>query len=141
MMRGKKISSFLGKIDLSTHLKFLNEVMDKRLPLIVLIWSFLFGVFMIVVLPPFQAPDEVTHYYQSMRLSQLQPLVELNGKTGQYFPKGITEIVDSYSYLPFNPQLKISRKKMIRDLQIRIDKGNRGPSLHHWASSLYANSD
>lgn len=62
---------------------------------------------MIVIVPPFQSPDEQTHLYRAYQLSEGGVIAkQLSYGAGDILPASLSQSFNSYSFLMFNPEAK-----------------------------------
>jgi uncharacterized membrane protein len=83
-----------------------------------------FGFLMVVVVPPFQAPDERAHYYRAYDIADFKWIAQKSGRTiGEELPQSLSRIADELTGdIPFNPQRKISIQKIIDYLSIPLNE-------------------
>ncbi len=70
-----------------------GQLKNLRVERIFLIISILYGVLLVAVYPPFQGPDENSHYYRIHKLSQFKIIATQNsdGITGDYVEKSLPQ--------------------------------------------------
>lgn len=63
---------------------------------IFLLFSLLFGLMWMMILPPYQAPDEVNHFLRSYMIADGKLMCDnINGRNaGAYFPRSVYELAD-----------------------------------------------
>ena len=68
-----------------------------------------FGLLWILVIPPFQGPDEDAHFYRAFEISEGGIIAKKNdGKVGDYLPKYLSNTVNALKgSLPHHPEVKI----------------------------------
>lgn len=73
------------------------KLQSVKLQHIFLVLGSIFGLLFVFILPPFQAPDELAHFYKAYAISEGQFLCTSEGNlnAGSYLPSNITEFVIS----------------------------------------------
>lgn len=99
---------------------------DKNIPKLFVISALFFGFLIMMLIPPFQVPDEAQHFEKAYVMSQGKFNPENHdGKLGFYIPTEIVEIVDSYTHKVFgNRDEKISYSSIILDDRLPKDYVN-----------------
>jgi uncharacterized membrane protein len=78
--------------------------------------------FLVLVTPPFQAPDEGTHFYRAYHISlgHLKAL-DFDGLVGGLLPEGIRELFATYFMkLAFHPDRKVTPAEIINGFSIKL---------------------
>lgn len=92
---------------------------------------------LVLIIPPFQIPDEGHHYLRSVSISEGRLLPSNDGQegTGGAVDVSAVEFVNSFSYLFFNPNKKVTRDKLDQARMYDF----KGPSASTWfsAATLY----
>src|SRR5438128_2418991 len=66
------------------------------------------GVLLVFLVPPFQSPDEQTHFYRAYQLSEGHLIANrLSYGAGDTLPKSLSDSFNSFYYLLFQPDKKI----------------------------------
>lgn len=83
--------------------------------------AFVFGT------PPFQAPDETSHFYRAYAVSEGNLSARREGeKLGAMLPASLQELgTDLKGDLPFHPERKIRTEKIFRALQVPLEPERR----------------
>lgn len=72
----------------------------------------LIGCIVVVLVPPYQSPDEQTHLYRAYQLSEGTLLArKLSYGAGDVLPTSLSKSFDSYYYLLFQPEKKLDINK------------------------------
>jgi uncharacterized membrane protein len=81
-----------------------------KIEMIFLIFSIVFGLLWMVLLPPFQAPDEVGHFLRSYMIADGKIMCEnvKGSNAGGYFPTSVIELADKVGSgkVSFHPEVK-----------------------------------
>lgn len=78
--------------------------------------SLIFGILFIFLTPPFQSPDEDSHFKKSYQVSKGNLYsTEKNGKLGNYFPKEMLNYIDNKLTYIGNRDKKYSFTEMVND--------------------------
>ncbi len=89
---------------MTSIMKQLKEVRAERFFLVL---ALPFGLALLVVTPPFQAPDESVHFYRSYQVSELGLLAtERGGLIGGELPSSLSRLVPHFLDLHFFPDRK-----------------------------------
>jgi uncharacterized membrane protein len=80
------------------------ESLPSMLPMVFLFFATPTVIFLSVCTPPFQSPDEITHFLRSYQVS----VGELYGRGGGYVDPGILDAYSHYSGLPFKPDARVT---------------------------------
>lgn len=104
-----------------------------------LILALVFGVFMIFLVPPFQVPDEIVHFYRAYEVSQGDFIPSRSGdKVGSNMPEGICEFVEAgnYEMIPAKYNEKLDIDNLINSSKVNIDN-NKTKFVHVGGASIY----
>jgi len=85
--------------------------------------ALIFGFLYVFLNPPFQVPDEGSHYCRSYELTDFQ--ISNKGKT---IPSSIGKLDSTLTRLHFNPEEKTSKKEILELAQVRLEPEKRRPS-------------
>ena len=99
---------------------------DKNISKIFVISALFFGLIIMMMIPPFQVPDEAQHFEKAYVISQGKFNPENHdGKIGYYLSSEIVSTVDEYTNKVFgNRDEKISYSSVILDDRLPKDYGN-----------------
>jgi uncharacterized membrane protein len=92
-----------------------------------LLAGLLYGLVLLVVTPPFQVPDEPTHFYRAYALSEGEPWAT-HGEAGlgAVLPASLQELGTGLrGDLPSHPERKIRPEKVLRALQVPLEEERR----------------
>ncbi|MBF0318396.1 MAG: DUF2142 domain-containing protein [Nitrospirae bacterium] len=102
-------------------------------------WVFLalalvFGLSFIIVVPPFQAPDETNHFYRAYQLSEGRLLAERRGgDVGGMLPEALDRTAKTISKnIPGHPENKQEVMEITEAFKIYADEGNRSFHKFHY---------
>jgi hypothetical protein len=94
-----------------------------------------FGLLMAVIVPPFQTPDALAHYYRAYDITDFKWIPQKTALgMGDELPQSLYRIAEELTdEIPFHPQKKISLQKIITYLSIPLNekvnsKRGGGPS-------------
>jgi uncharacterized membrane protein len=88
-----------------------------------LFFAFFFGLAILFVTPPFQSPDEINHFYRAYQISEGDVFsVKQDNRIGGYIPTSLVKITDAFAPLRWNTQAKTTRKTIIGQLKIPLNK-------------------
>ncbi len=88
-----------------------------------IIFSLLFGLFLIIFTPPLQSPDEPAHFSRAYSISEGHIFAKkLNNISGDYIPVSLLNFENELGYLTFKTDKRISFDKIIDSSDILIDK-------------------
>lgn len=78
-------------------------------PRFFLVTAFCSGLLLLLLTPPFQAPDEFNHFYKAWQVSEgTFSGLKHDDRVGGFVPAGVEELAASFRNLRFNPQAKTS---------------------------------
>lgn len=84
------------------------------------------GIFMLLITPPFQAPDEINHFYKAYQISEGKFFSENNDhRLGGFVPKSFVEITEPFSRLRFNIHEKADFLTLKNLLSIPLNEQDR----------------
>lgn len=103
-----------------------NVLKDKNISKIFVISALFFGFIIMMIIPPFQVPDEAQHFEKAYVMSQGKFNPENhNGKLGYYISQEVVETVEDYTQRVFGDRdKKISYSSMILDDRLPRDYGD-----------------
>lgn len=77
-----------------------------------------FGIVFMVLTPPFQSPDEATHFFKAYQISTGQLVsVKQNDRVGGSLPKSIIRETNRFAHLPGRIHAKTSQKEILGSSQ------------------------
>jgi len=87
----------------------------------------LFGLGLAVVTPPFQVPDEPSHFFRAYRVSEGRlDLMLPRGSAGAELPASVKRIADDlWADLPFHAEKKIAPAKIAAAFRVPLDPDRR----------------
>jgi uncharacterized membrane protein len=93
-----------------------------------LVLGLIFGILFLFITPPFQAPDEESHFYKVYYLSEGNVLPEEEDiTTGYFFPRSLEKITQEFSYIRFNPQNKQKVGQLVSLFSLPLDPNEKVP--------------
>ncbi|HKI03021.1 MAG TPA: DUF2142 domain-containing protein [Thermoanaerobaculia bacterium] len=94
-----------------------------------LVAGLLFGLGLAAVTPPFQAPDEPSHFYRAYRVSEGRlDVIPSPGRTGADLPAGVARIgAELKGDLPFHEEKRIAPEKILAAFRVPLDPERRVP--------------
>jgi uncharacterized membrane protein len=97
-----------------------------------------FGLAVLLLNPPFQAPDEPDHFYRAFQLSQADVLGQRHGKSaGGDLPTAAIVVADTAG-IPFHPEVKMSAALFRKKLDPMFVDWNTVPRGYaHFPHSVY----
>lgn len=103
-----------------------NILKDKNISKIFVISALFFGFIIMMMIPPFQVPDEGQHFEKAYVMSQGKFNPENHdGKFGYYISRDVVETINNYTQKVFgNRDEKISYSSVILDDRLPKDYGN-----------------
>jgi uncharacterized membrane protein len=88
--------------------------------------SVLFGLAFLLLTPPFHAPDEESHFYRSLKLSEGSPVARKEGNhTGGEVPTAAREVVARFSTLAAGAEQKTTPAETLDAFAVRNESGAR----------------
>lgn len=98
-----------------------NGSLGQKLPIRAFYISLISGLILACVIPPFQAPDEVNHFYKAWQISEGQFLtLKENQRVGGYIPHSVDSLAHYFSQYRFAPQPDISAQEILSALQLPL---------------------
>lgn len=92
------------------------------LPLIGFWISLISGLLLLFIIPPFQAPDEVNHFYKIYHVSEGNwATLKKDNRVGGDIPQSIVEIAQYFSQYRFHPNPEISYSELDRFSEIPLN--------------------
>ncbi|OGS43243.1 MAG: hypothetical protein A2539_00135 [Elusimicrobia bacterium RIFOXYD2_FULL_34_15] len=103
-----------------------------------LILAVIFGILLVFIIPPFQAPDEQEHFYRAYQVSQLQFVAQKqNEKIGGFLPKSLKETVQlTMGEVPFHPEKKVNVCTISSAFKIPLDPSNK--EFTEFSTAIYS---
>lgn len=84
------------------------------------------GLSFIVIVPPFQVPDEFHHFWRAYQISEGKFIADrTNGRVGGYLPAGLRDVGYPFSNLRWNPYSKTSWKIIKDAFSVPLQPDNR----------------
>jgi uncharacterized membrane protein len=109
----KRIQSFLIRLNI-------------RVEIVYVAIALIFGPFFVFLNPPFQVPDEWSHYSRTVELSEFH-----FSKTGKTIPASIYRLDSAFGRLHFNPDEKTSKNEILSMAKVNmkptVRKESSGP--------------
>jgi uncharacterized membrane protein len=91
-------------------------------------FTFLMGVGLVFLIPPFQSPDEFNHFYRIYQISDGQLLGELNSdstKLGGYIPNSLVDVTNPFKSMIQQSSNKTSFDTIIKYLSTPLEKDKK----------------
>ncbi|MDQ3109218.1 MAG: DUF2142 domain-containing protein [Bacteroidota bacterium] len=86
-----------------------------------LVAGFILGSLFLILTPPFQAPDEVNHFYKAWQISEGQFTgIKKDNRVGGYIPSGAREVVKAFQPLRQSINSKTTAAFIIHQQQIPL---------------------
>lgn len=87
--------------------------------------SLLFGLIYIFIVPPFQAPDEDSHYFRSYEiLNSNSEHTDPENRLGGYLPASLFEYSNQFRFMRFNYDGKLTKEQLSTFNEKNLDKVN-----------------
>jgi uncharacterized membrane protein len=100
--------------------------MNNKLAIIFALAALGFGLPLVFLMPPFQAPDEPAHFYRAYQVSEgVFVAPSPGGQCGGDLPKSLPRIVEPFRHLNFRPKEKTSRNAILDELDLPLNAGDR----------------
>lgn len=92
-----------------------------------LLLSLLFGLLLIVMVPPFQSPDEQNHFFRAYHLSEGHLTGEMmhENRLGGFLPLSLNSLAARFMYLKNNSGARTSGAAVIESLRVPLHKDQR----------------
>lgn len=85
-----------------------------------------FGIIFLLITPPFQIPDEASHFYRAFQVSEGQIMAEKQQNiVGGLLPKSIGTTMLAYNDIPFHPEVKQKPEKTFALLDLPLNSQDR----------------
>lgn len=112
---------------------------DRSRPQFVFIFMGLFyGLTFLILTPPFQAPDEILHFYKSYHVSEGNFISKKQGDlVGDWLPLSLTATAASFNRIAFKPENKVSSNEILSLFHLPLNRQNRG-FTNFKAAALYS---
>lgn len=82
-----------------------------------------FGILFLLVIPPFQVPDEAAHFLRAYQVSEGKIVAEKrDNATGGLIPKSLLDSVTIWNQIPFHPERKATNKQFFETFNISLKK-------------------
>lgn len=84
----------------------------------------IFGILFLMIVPPFQVPDEPAHFFRAYQISEGKIVAERRGEssTGGSIPKSLFDSMIIWSNISFQPETKITKKQFFETLNVSLKK-------------------
>jgi uncharacterized membrane protein/Flp pilus assembly protein TadD len=83
-----------------------------------------FGIALLVLTVPFEAPDEPTHFFRAFQVSEGRLIsLKQGGETGDYLPQSLPSLVDRFQAIRVQP--KTTAREILDTAAIHADSDNR----------------
>jgi uncharacterized membrane protein len=100
--------------------------MKNKLAIIFLLAALGYGLPLVFLMPPFQAPDEQAHFYRAYQISEgifIAP--SPGGQCGGNLPKSLPRIVEPFAHLFLQKQERTSRQAILDELDVPLNPDDR----------------
>lgn len=89
--------------------------------------ALLFGLVYALLVPPFQAPDETSHFFRAFHLSEghLMGITTADNRLGGYLPASLQAVYRPFAGLRYNYSARISPDSLLRAAAIPLNSGER----------------
>lgn len=88
-----------------------------------LIIGLFFGIIFLLIVPPFQVPDEPAHFFRAYQISEGKLIAEKReNTTGGVIPKSLFDSMMIWDNLKFHPEIKTSKKQLFETFNISLEK-------------------
>lgn len=112
----KKITRYL-RVNLPLH-TFFARIHPERFFLVV---ALLAGTILVFLTPPFQAPDEINHFYRTWQVSEGQLTgVKKDDRVGGFVPAGVQQVTEQFLFLRHNINAKITPEAIRAEADVRL---------------------
>ena len=104
--------------------------------------ALLFGSVFVFLIPPFQSPDEPSHFLRAFQVSEGAFFPETaDRRLGGDLPASLMQLRDSFSFLKMNYDARVDKKLIFNCLNIPLDKTRRAfadfPNTAVYAPTAY----
>lgn len=84
------------------------------------------SLLLVFIVPPYQSPDEQTHFYRAYQLSEGNLLGKrLSYGSGDFLPTSLSSSFGMYRYILFDKDAKTTPQQLLRSLQVPLERSNR----------------
>lgn len=91
-----------------------------------LVVGLLSGTIFVFVTPPFQVPDENTHFYRAYALSEGRLFAaNVDGRTGDFLPASLQSLVELFYDVPGRPERRIAPGAMAKARELELEPDTR----------------
>lgn len=98
----------------------------------------LFGMVLVFLTPPFQAPDELPHFYRAYEVSELRFMAQKNGNDiGDFLPVSLKTTAESLDDVTAQPDKKVDVSKVFKALKTPLCP-NEKAFLNFHNTALYS---
>ncbi|HEY9909418.1 MAG TPA: DUF2142 domain-containing protein [Thermosynechococcaceae cyanobacterium] len=85
--------------------------------------AIVFGLLYLLVMPPFQVPDENMHFWRSYQVSEGHLVPEIQGRAvGGMIPLSLGKVVEIWGYLPFKPDVDLKWSSHQESFSIPLER-------------------
>ncbi len=93
---------------------------------VLIVIGLIYGVCFLIITPPFQVPDEQTHFYKALYLSEGNIIPEkLGNESGVYVPESAQTTVNKFNFLIFHPENKLKPDYISHLLYLPLNSNNK----------------
>lgn len=99
----------------------------KKLENAIFVFLCIFGFSLVFLIPPFQSPDEQTHFYRSYQISEGRIFAQKISpeEVGGYLPKSLEETYHKYQYIAFKSENKANIHNYANDINKPLNSNHR----------------
>jgi uncharacterized membrane protein len=92
-----------------------------------LILALFFGTCLVIIIPPFQSPDEYNHFFRAWQVSEgcLLPEKTSDARLGGYLPQSLDNLKNSFLYLKNNYAAKTTKSAILASLYLPLNSSLR----------------
>jgi len=81
------------------------------------------GIIFLLIVPPFQVPDEPAHFFRAYQVSEGKIVAEKReNTTGGLIPKSLFDSLIIWNEIPFHPEIKATKKQFLKTFNIPLKK-------------------
>ncbi len=85
-----------------------------------------FGILFLLIIPPFQVPDEPNHFFRSYQIAEGRFVAEKrDNAAGGLIPKSLIDSVTPWSDIPFHAEKKAEEQRFIQTFSISLQEKER----------------
>jgi uncharacterized membrane protein len=106
--------------------------------------ALVFGTTLVLVVPPFQSPDESFHFLRAYQITEGDFVATRTGPQGfkgAILPISLDTVAQPFLKMCFHPQVKASVREILRVLRVPLDPRNRAfqifPNTAHYCPTCY----